>query len=218
MVIGGGESAPKQLKQVPEGALLISANQHGCLLTKCDYLVACDNKPGRRYVSPKGLVDLRDFGIPIISPRESMAEYRIYSKVPANSSGVMAAWVAWLMGCVPICLVGMDLYLGKATYFHSPAAQSTGRHLMVSLHMNKWTILRDRAIGAMYRAMGGPLVGIFPAYSPTELPLPIVQCGELLRHCRGQLAKVKETGQVIEVDELTLHRGVRKGRLVKVSA
>lgn len=213
VIIGGGESAPAHLKLAPEGALLISANQHGCLLTKCDYLVACDNKPGRRYVSPQGLVDLRQFGVPIISPRESMADYRLFSS-PVNSSGCIAAWCAWIMGCAPICLAGMDLYLGKATYFHSPKAQSTGLHLPVGSHANKWVALSNNAPGAMLRPLGGPLVGAFPQYSPSEEVVPLPSREEIMSRVVGRLAKVKATGKQVEVDAIALRRGLRNGSLV----
>ena len=209
-------SAPEQIKLAPHDAVVLSANQHGCLLRKCDYLVACDNKPGRRYVSPKGLVDLREFHTPIISPRESMADFRIFN-VPVNSSGVMAAWAAWLMGCSPIMLAGMDLYLGKTTYFHSPSAVSTGRHLPSGAHLAKWGLLKEKTGGSiMLRPLGGPLIGLFPAYSIDEQKLALPTREFLLKMAQGALVKMKATGKIVEVTPVEMHRGLRRGDLARI--
>jgi hypothetical protein len=217
LVIGGGESAPVQVARAPAGAVVLSANQHGALLTKCDYIVACDNKPGRRYVAPHGLVDLRGFGVPVISPRAEMADYRIF-KVPVNSSGCMAAWAAWVMGCAPICLAGMDLYLGKATYFHSPKAKSTGTHVPEDTHAGRWRMLQAAIPGAMLRSLGGPLVGVLPAYDPAEPPAPPPTVIEVLAQARGTMAKILNTGQIVEVGAVELAAGLRRRSMVKVAA
>lgn len=218
LIIGGGESAPEQIKLAPAGAVTISVNQHGMLLHKCDYIVACDNKPGRRYVSPKGLLDLRELGAPVISPRVEMADYRIF-KIPINNSGCTAAWVAWVMGCSPICLAGMDLYLGKATYFHSPLAHSTGKFLPEGNHLNKWRLLQQALPSSvMLRPLGGPLAGKeFPAYSAVEPISPAPSREEVLAQARGHLVKLVKTGQVIEVGDLDRSIGLRKKQMVAVA-
>lgn len=167
LVMGGGESLPKQAARAPEGCVYISANQHGCLLRACDYIVVCDDKPRAQFIGAGGqMVTIKSFGVPVISPRPSIAEY-LMPKAPHNNSGVTAAWAAWVLGCAPILLAGMDCYRG-AVYWHAPKAQSTGQHLQLSNHLVKWRTLASKFPQMMLRSMGGPLADVFPAYDPAE--------------------------------------------------
>ncbi|MCK9468483.1 MAG: hypothetical protein M0Q49_03605 [Porticoccaceae bacterium] len=65
------------------------------------------------------------------------------------------------MGCAPIIVIGMDCYTG-ATYFHNPAARSSGEWLPLDGHLDKWRRLIELAPDADVRAPGGPLAALFP--------------------------------------------------------
>lgn len=167
VVIGGGISAPAQLARAPEGALFLSANQHGCMLRACDYIVALDVWEHREFKLLDGrMVKITHFGVPIISPRPGDADYRIFDK-PAANSGAVAAWCAWVMGCAPILLAGIDCYEG-GTYYHDHNARSSGNHVPVDQHLRKWAKAAAAAPGAMIRSLGGPLEALFPPYDPAE--------------------------------------------------
>jgi hypothetical protein len=171
LVIGGGPSAPQQFAEamydLPNGTIRLSANQHGCLLTRCDYIVAVDGHiNAERFKRQDGSeYGIRDFGVPIIAPK-AWADYRIFNQV-LPSSGVMAAWLAWIMGCAPIVLAGIDLYDG-GTYFHDVKAESTGHRLAADQHLERWAKLKLIAEGAAFRAMGGRLLELFPRFRRGE--------------------------------------------------
>lgn len=171
IVIGGGPSAPQQFAQalydLPNGSVRLSANQHGCLLTRCDYAVSVDGHINEvRFKRQDGTeYGIHDFGVPIIGTK-AWADYRIFNQV-LPSSGVMAAWLAWIMGCAPIVLIGINLYEGE-TYFHDAKAESTGHRLTPEQHLERWAKLKLIAEGAAFRAMGGRLLELFPRFRRAE--------------------------------------------------
>lgn len=166
VIVGGGESVQEQLLRCPDTAIHISANQHGCLARACDYIFCADAIEDKVFTrSDKSLYTLRVFGVPIISPRPS-ADYWLFDQTLA-SSGVMAAWCAWVMGCAPIILVGMDCYQG-GTYWHDKSALSSGRGIPLHRHIARWTALLNQAPGGQFRSMGGPLVGLMRLYDTHE--------------------------------------------------
>lgn len=173
LVMGGGPSMPAQLGREPEGSVYISANQHGCLLRPCDYIVALDHwGPKRRFRHPDGReLLLHELGAPVISVKREDAQIRIFEKPTANS-GVVAAWVAWVMGCAPILLGGMDCY-ASGTYFHDAKALSSGTAVHVEGHLSRWQKLLQWAPDGMFRALGGPLTQLFREYDPAEPVEPI---------------------------------------------
>lgn len=191
VVLGGGESLPEQMKRVPAGAVLLSANQHGCLLTKCDYMVVCDDKTRPTFKNLEGkLFALRELGVPVISPRRTMADYLIERRLPVNNSGAVAAWAAWIMGCAPILLAGMDCYVG-ATYWHDAKGRSTGRCVPQSTHLTKWRMLELETPGAMLRTLGGPLATLFPSYDPAEVVTAWPARETVLRRASPPVARPK---------------------------
>lgn len=147
VVIGGGPSAPRELEAAPrDGALFLSVNAHGFKLHACDYAVALDKIESQ----------LRPFGVPLIS-RHVWADYRIL-QAPQPNSGIVAAWVARLMGCRPVWLCGMDCYDG-AVYFHDARAETPAKSESPDIHLGRW-----REFFAMYRGdfrvLGGPLASV----------------------------------------------------------
>lgn len=197
LIMGGGDTLPADLARAPENCLFISANQHGCILRACDYIVSIDIFDGRKLKMPDGTErTLRSFGVPIISVRREDADIRLFEKPTANS-GATAAWVAWVMGCAPILLGGMSCYIG-GTYFHDPKAVSTGKAIQLSGHMGRWRKVIEVAPDGMFRAMSGPLTELFPVYDPAE---PVRQ------HARP--ASIKGTAGKI----VTLNKRITIGRM-----
>lgn len=143
VVIGGGPSAPAGLARCPADAIAISANDHGFKLRGCDYIASLDRIEGR----------LRAHAAPLIS-RHLFADYRVLV-APQPNSGIVGAWLARLMGCTPIYLVGMDCWSGEA-YFHNATAKSSGFSEPPRNHIARWREFLLR-FPAAYAAFEGPL-------------------------------------------------------------
>lgn len=159
-VLGGGPSAPEQFKKCPEGALILSANHHGCLLTRCDYIVSQE-------LSDVTHAMLRKYGVPIISP---FAEADYLIEVPGlKVSGMEATRTAVVLGCSPVILAGMDCYVGIVEHWHRPDRTHTyGRNGDPPLPPRKlhkqlaaWSTLKG--LGDI-RVCGGPLTAVFPVW------------------------------------------------------
>ena len=219
IAMGGGPSLPEQVARAPEGALLISANEHGCFLRRCDFIMACDDLSNKPLKAPDGrTVKIRDLGTPIISSRRSIADV-YYSTAPLNNSGICAAWALWVMGCAPILLAGMDCFQG-GTYFHNHKAISTGNNLQLIHHLNKWRRLKAKIPRAPIRSLGGPTAEVFPAYDPAEAFPPPADRAEIESELKRNTVKVIhrwpigprpfEPGQIVEVSDAELAIGLRK--------
>lgn len=127
VVLGGGPSlAAVDKAPPPTDAIYVSANDHGCRVAACHYVVGLDKIRAR----------LEACHLPIIG-RFGWADYRILES-PAPSSGIAGAWIARLMGCGPIWLLGMDCYEG-ASYHHDPAAETNGKATPPKEHVNRWS-------------------------------------------------------------------------------
>lgn len=178
VIIGGGMSLPEQIKLAPAGAVHLGANEHACKLgIRCDYIVCVDE------VQEK----VKPWGVPIISNRR-WADYRMF-KQPVTNSGACAAFCAWVMGCAPIVLVGMDCYVG-GTYCHDPKARSSGNAVSLQGHLGRWERLKGMLPRAAIRSAGGPTQGVFPAYNPAETAFTIPTVAEVLRQCSGVLVDI----------------------------
>jgi hypothetical protein len=200
-VLGGGESLPEQAARLPADAICLSANQHGCLLRPCDYIVAIDSIEA----------NLRRFGLPIIAP-QNWADYRVSEHPQLPYTGMHAAWVAWMLGARLILLAGMDCYVerpGGQTWWHGP--DTDGRERQFRWQERGWRMTKA-CVEVPIRSMGGPTVEIFgaydqaevlPPYVPSERPHLLAQCAgirvEILKdHRRGKFHKYFE-GQVLEL-------------------
>lgn len=230
VVMGGGESLPEHVSRVPANAVFVSANQHGCLLRRCDFIVAADSTEEQKtWIAADGRrLGIRDHGAPIISMRRNIADYRIF-KPPINNSGVLAAWAAWVMGGAPILLAGMDCYVG-GTYHHAPKAQSSGRSQTLGHHLGKWRSLAVHVPGAMIRTMGGALAvhKVFALYDPDEPAAAPAPREAILPHVQGARVRVVQAwtlppfrfppGAEIEVNHGELVRGLREKRIQRLPA
>lgn len=218
-ILGGGPSLPEQLETLPPDAVLISCNQHGCMLTLCDYIVALDVG-----IQP----ELREHGRPIISPQVG-ADYRISEHPRLDYTGQQAAWVAWLMGGHPIVLCGMDLYQ-TGTWWHDPKADCSAYQRPYDSHFSTWQ-RGARVVPATIRAAGGPLVEIFGAWDPAD-QFPVFVPPErsvLLAACAGVIVEIRQytrlhrceyfIGQTVELPRADAQRLIlqRKARLAETA-
>lgn len=118
LVICGGPSAEKDLPQIPLDwpELVISANEHGFKQNrfKVNYVVSCDYT----YSSSTIRMDdfLRQFGAVNIN-RWSWADYRLPEWNFNGDSGLTAIRVGALLGGHPVCVVGLDRFVGDRRYF-----------------------------------------------------------------------------------------------------
>lgn len=119
--MGGAPSLPEALKHCPEDAVYISANQHGAMLRKVDYIFYTD-RVHQTTNAPMRLI-LKKYGAPLVGPQPD-ADYVMVSDIEANS-GIRAILFAGLLGCDPIIVTGIEMYQGQ-TYWHDPVGKSTG--------------------------------------------------------------------------------------------
>lgn len=152
-VMGGGPSLERDLKTV-RADVWISVNEHGAKVRRPDYVVAMDTKHTSKGVDMRQ--HLRGFtDAPIIGPWGT-CEYQLL-KWPRSPkfllSGVVASWVASMMGAHPVILAGFDCYGGDA--------QTMDQHRRYVEH-----------IRAEVRVCSGPLLDLYPAYRPNERRKP----------------------------------------------
>lgn len=148
-VMGGAPSLGMDMAKV-QADVFISVNGHGSGL-RHDYIVAMDEEHGTLKVPMRSF--LRSIsGAPVIGPR-AWNDYVLttWPDCPKTSvlSGMVACWVAWVMGAKVVILAGMDGYDG------SPSGMA---HCA--------PIVRD--VKCPIRVMGGPLSKVWPVYDPNE--------------------------------------------------
>lgn len=145
-VIGG---AP--VDELPEADVYISTNGHGVHLRQPDYLLAMDERNSREQV-PMGVWLRGKSTAPIISPH-GYADYRL-GNWPQNPrfvlSGMIATWMAFLMGAKVVILAGFDAYGGEAGYIEEARKINRDVHCPVRV------------------AGGGPLTKVWPNYETKE--------------------------------------------------
>lgn len=121
VVMGGAPSLPEALRRCPDNAVYISANQHGAMLRKVDYIFYTD-RVHQSTNAPMRLM-LKRYGVPLVGPQPD-ADYVMETTIEANS-GIRAILFAEILGCDPVIVVGIEMYQGK-TYWHDHHAKSTG--------------------------------------------------------------------------------------------
>ena len=112
-IMGGSKSLDDDLKNI-DADIYISVNNHGAMKRKVDYIVCMDNiHTGNKMFMHNYLKQYSD--APIISPWH-WGDYQIcrWPDYPyLFNSGVIASWVAYLMGAHPIIFAGFDCYGGQ---------------------------------------------------------------------------------------------------------
>lgn len=187
-VLGGGMSLPETLERLPADVVCLSANHHGCLYRRCDYIVALDNIEAQ----------LRPYGVPIIAPH-AWADYRMTEHPQLFYSGMQAAWVAWMLGARLILLCGIDCYQG-GTYCYAPDEDAPALNRPEHVHARGWRQVKA-CIPVPIRTLSAPLVPIFGAYDPDEVLPPYVPTERfvLLAHCVGtKVELLQDSGRTRE--------------------
>ena len=159
-MLGGGPSLPEQFKRAPKG-YKFSINQHGVILTTCDVALALDRPPvfHIRQAQP---------GIPVMHPRNDLADIQLTEFWHAGNSTMSAIWVADYMGFGLIIPMGIDMYSG-GTYWWDTERHVSGCGASAEAHIDSWAKVKKNVPGwRKIRVMGGPLTEIFPLYDPTE--------------------------------------------------
>jgi len=148
VVMGGSSSLAADIDGL-DADVWLSANEHGAKLRAVDYLVAMDHEHGgllrpmdqvlRQYsdapiISPERYGDIHPYGWPG-APR------RIYT-------GLVAAWIAYMMGARVVILAGFDGYGGQPGY-------------------RRKARLFEQGIPVPVREVGGR-IGVWPAYDSNE--------------------------------------------------
>lgn len=218
IVIGGAPSWPVEHQRVQQSLrfeqlpIVLSANDHGAKKVPCNYIVCCDELEAR----------LRPFGLPIIS-KFTWADYRIFD-LPLPNSALMASWAAWIMGCAPIVIVGVECFQGK-TYLDDPDLKTSGHTLPLKEHLKRWERLKQYAPQGQFRPVSGPLLQVFPAYNPYEFGIGPQTPEILLSKCKGTLVKFLRStevgfrhydrGETAELDKFEAHKLHREERVVR---
>jgi len=164
-VMCGGPSLTSALSIIDSCDARVSANDHGCRLRQCDYIVACDavHTVDKTPMEPR----LRAYNVPIVSPM-LYADWRLNDWEYAGNSGMAAIYIAWLLGASLIVVAGADCYTGD-TYWHTPGVgASSGHNRLPSDFIDRAGKLRDIMPGAVVRVTDGPLTAVWPAYDPAE--------------------------------------------------
>lgn len=151
-VMGGAPCLAEHLEMGVEADVWISANHHGILLRKADYLLCMDE-----VVKQHGNTPFPDFvhahsDAKIISPYH-WADHQLVTW-PQHPrlvlSGMVATWAAFMMGAKAVYLLGMDGYGGDPGYIDEARKMARDVHCPV------------RVVG------GGPLTKVWPEYQPDE--------------------------------------------------
>lgn len=151
-VMGGGPSLRAHMDEI-EADVVLSCNGHGTDIVRPDYVVSMDEVHTSLH-RPMGELIRDRTDAPIVSPR-AYADIRLptWLDYPKTSvlTGMVATWLAWVMGARVVILAGMDAYGGlPAAMEHAQAAQ---RDVKCPI----------RVVG------GGPLTRYFPRYTKGEL-------------------------------------------------
>jgi hypothetical protein len=166
-IMGGGPNLASDLARV-DAEVFISINAHGVRLQPPDYLLAMDAVHGGTKEEMGKYLRARDKTAPILGPWH-WCDFQLTHWPLAPRfllSGVVATWVAYLMGAHPVVLAGFDCYA---------KADGTGDGNTMSQHRDYLPFVK-----AQVRVASGPLIGMYPAFDPAEL-MPVYQPNDVLR-------------------------------------
>lgn len=197
VVMGGATSLPHDLgvlhdRGIAADAVYLSVNEHGVMPNlqnapaEVHAIVCVDGTHGATGRPMREV--LRPFGKPIIAPRY-WADYRVLRHAATNSA-ILACLAAWVMGCAPIVVTGVDMFRSKATYWHNPTALSVGKRTPPQEHVKRWQMVRQLLPLAMLRAISGPLADSFKPWNPHERPEPIAPTHRILAIINGTWVEI----------------------------
>ena len=208
-VMGGAKSLKSDVERI-DADVWISVNNHGAALRPVDYIVCMDNihtgnkREMRHY--------LREFSdAPIVSPwhwgQYQMHKWPGFPKL--YNSGVLAVWIASLMGGHPVIVAGFDCY---------------GNDRRIRMMHSEFI----PHINSQVRIASGPLSMYYPAYNPSE----VMETFKVPQHFGPALAgqiKVRvlakfeyrghdwPIGTVLTVDEFEVRRQIKHKSLERVT-
>lgn len=210
-VMGGGPNLATDIAQV-DADVWISANQHGAALRPVDYVVAMDNLHTIQRVLMLDIIR-KHTDAPIIGPWH-WCDYGItnYPLAPRLMfTGIVAHWLAGMMGGHPVILAGYDCYGGKHRTF--------AHHKEYVPHMANTQV----------RVVSGPLQEVWPAYDPEEvLPEFVVPDDLDIEREHGVTVKVIKpvpirgieypVGTVLRVPRAEIWRQLKHRSLAEIAA
>jgi hypothetical protein len=148
-IMGGSKSLESDLERVVAD-VYISVNDHGARRREVDYIVCMDNiHTGNKREMWKFLREFSD--APVISPWH-WGQYQIcrWPDYPyLFNSGVIASWIAFLMGAHPVIFAGFDCYGGQTRI----------------IDMHRKYVAHLKCLG---RVVSGPLQALYPLYDRDE--------------------------------------------------
>ncbi len=186
VIVGGGPSAPSDLKKIPgvAQAVIISANVHAFKLRlKPEYIWCKDHLRIQPGYLDKGRVreymesELRPYGVPIVGPN-FWCDYRAIDwPLTQFNSGQQALAFACMLGCSPIVPIGMDCFQG-GTYWHDKEAPNVSLGRKSGYWNSRIQKLRAALPGAPIRGISGLVMEHFGRYYPDRPlapgPLPVI--------------------------------------------
>ena len=206
-VMGGGPSLAADVAKVAAD-VWISTNDHGAKLRPVDYVVAMDNlhTVERVQMGPR-IRKVTD--APIIGPWQ-WSDYGLtnYPLAPTLVfSGVIAQWIAAMMGGHPVIMAGFDCT--------GNARKAIAQHTAYKPHVR-----------CESRVVSGPLIGLWPAYDPAEVLGPYVPPEVFVESEHGIYVRVVKPvelrgqtypiGTVLNVPRAEVHRQIKHRSLVEV--
>ena len=209
-VMGGGPTLADDIAKV-EADVWISANQHGAALRPVDYVVAMDNLHTIHRVLMLDIVR-EHTDAPIIGPWH-WCDYGItnYPLAPRLMfTGIVAHWIAGMLGGHPVILAGYDCYGGTHRTF--------SHHKEYVPHMARTQV----------RVVSGPLQAVWPTYDPAEQFAPYVVPEDLdIEREHGVVVKVIKpvpirgveypVGTVLRVPRAEIWRQLRHRSLAEIA-
>lgn len=206
-VMGGGKSLDEDLKKV-KSDIWISVNEHGAKRRDVDYIVALDEIHTVNKMHMKK--HLRQYSDAPIINVWSWGDYQI-SRCPSypklSMSGVVASWVAYLMGGHPVIMAGFDCYGGDRK--------------IVDQHENY-----IKHVKCEVRVVSGVLTKFYPLYDAKEKfkPYfkPIILGDDVENSVRVKIAHPVEKfehlpiGTIINVNRHEYRLQIKHGSLVEV--
>jgi hypothetical protein len=156
-VMGGGANLARDIDGL-KADVWISTNAHGAKLRSVDYVVAMDNLHTVTKEQMEGLIRPHT-DAPIIGPWH-WCDYGVtnYPLAPRLIfSGVIAQWVACMLGAHPLIMAGFDCYGYGRDSTLPEGRRSLNQHKDIVPHLS-----------CAVRVVSGPLTALWPAYDPAE--------------------------------------------------
>lgn len=191
LVIGGGPSALVDIPRLATAdfspALVLSANLHGLHQGnyQVDFLVNVDKVHCALRVPMEDW--MRPYGIPIINAH-MWSDYRLVNWTFPGNSGITAIAVACILGCYPVVCTGIDLFQSGRHYFHDAEGPDKAARPKTAppSHYAQQRVKQLKQWSGDYpiRAGSGPLLTVFPAWTPGEAfkePKPVKYRTEMLK-------------------------------------